>query len=708
MQRIKRTILGTMAASLWLCGVCSPLLAKAPRVSPLEQTNWKKVSPKKTELESFSPQIGHSRRISSISFDAGGKLMATASGFDDGMIKVWDMKAKRIVRTLDGEDWAALSPDGRFIASGNVGGPIKIWQVAGWELVKTLQGSGPIMFTTDGKHLVGEALPDKMGGEGRLMRWEVEGWKPTAALEGHSASFTTMARAAGGRFMATGGYDESIKVWDVTLGQIVRTMKTGQVKAPAAIALSSDGEWMAVSYREGAPAVQIWDVSEAKVVRTLELPKFATQLAYSPDDNTLAVAALDDKTYLFDPNSGKQTGKHEGAGQVAYVPVTGQLVHGEQELTLRQADGSIAHTFPANTSLVFQTVFARDGKTLVTTDARSSVDVWEVASGKLLRTTPIENGSMDSPLGELILSPDGTYVARRPFVGSALMIWKVADGSVAHDLRFDDFPALRGVTFAPNEKELVLESPSGEDGTQVVWWNLEEGKILNSTKLAGYVSVSGFVDDGKNVALVSTGTNTGKARLAMKLWERDSGLMESIKVDGIPPFAGDIDFAGRGGLIALGDVDNTVKLWDRKQKKLTLTFTKHTNLVNLVEFSPDGRLLATGGWDEAVHIWNVETGAQVMQLTGGLYQAQHIAFSPRDEVMAISHKGWLKLIHLPTGRMRTLYRQGDGWLAIDSAGHFECEGKGCERATYHTVDGEFIESSDARIKSLRGLQPFGK
>lgn len=709
--KLKKWSLSLVGVVLLAGLVGSPLVAvsgskSAPKLSKPETPNWKKVSPKKTNLEGFSPQIGHSRRVSSISFSQDGKLMATASGYDDGMLKVWNLEKRQLIRTLDGEDYAAVSPDGKYVASGNVGGPIRVWEVAGWKMVKEIKGSGPITFSVDGKYLVGEALPDKMGGEGRLARWEVAGWKPVSPIEGHEASFTTLARAAGGQFVATGSYDQSIKVWDIKAGSIVRTFKQGNVKEPSALALSPDSEKLAVSYRDGEPVIQIWDVSSSKIEKTIKISKFATQLAFTNDGKQLAASSLDGKTHLYDPASGNETAAFEGGGQVAIAPTTNEIVHGEQALTVRDSAGKALHTFEANSALVFQTVFTADGKKLVTTDAFSGVDIWDVKSGKLTKTTPIENGTKDEPLGELILSPSGTYVARRPFVGTEVVIWKTNSGEVAYTLDFSDLGALRGVTFAPNEKELVLESPSGDDGTQVVWWSLEKNERLNGTKIAGYVSVDGFIDDGKNVALVSTGTNTGKARLALKLWDRETGLMQSVKVKGIAPFSGDIDFAATGQLIALGDTDNTIKLWSREKNEVIGTLSKHEDLVNLVAFSPDGRLLATGSWDETVRVWDVSKGSAGMVIEGGLYQAQNFAFSPKDDVMAVSHKGWLRVVHLPTGRSRILYRAGDGWLGSDSAGHFDCAKAGCDRAMYHTQEGEFIPASDKRLGKLKGLKAF--
>lgn len=705
---------GVVAAMTCFGVATASAQGKAIKVSALETPDFSKIKIKKTKLEGFVPQVGHSRHISSVSFSSDGALMATASGIDDGVLKIWDVKAKHLLHTLDGEDYAALSPDGSLVVSGNVGGPIKVWSTKTWELIKTLDGGGPLVFSADGKFLISDGISadgmvtngeDTGPREGALMRWDTTTWAPQVLQFGHEAAISAMSITTDGRFVATGSFDESIKVWDMKTGEIVRTFKEG-VRVPASIAISPDGETLAVSYRDGSASVEVWDISAGKIDREISHSKYVTQLAFSRDGALLGAACLDGKTRLFDPSSGAEKQSFDGSGHVAFSTDNTSFVHGDHSLTMRSLGGDKLHEFEANESLVFQTAFSPDGKKLITTDARGRVDTWDVRTGKLLKTRAIETAE-EARTGELILSTTGALVARRPFVGAKVRVWSTQTGKLEYEVELEDIATIRGISFAPNDKEIVLEGANGPEGTEIVWWSLEEGAQLNATKFSGYMSVDGFIDDGKNVALVSLGS-TRKSRLSLKLWNRETGLLESIKAKDIPPFAGDVDFAGHGELIALGDVDNTIKLWSRSESKFVATLSKHDDLVDLLEFSPDGRLLATGGWDESVKIWDVEKGTLALSMTGIMYKAQHFTFSPNDDVVAISHKGWLKLVHLPTGRARTLYRLGEGWLAYDSSGHFACAGSGCDLATYRTTDGQYIEHKDSRIKKLKKLDKFGR
>lgn len=692
---------------------------KALKVVPLEREDFRKIKlPKKEFITSFTPQVGHSRHLTSISMSQDGKLLATASGFSDGVVKLWNLQAKRLLHTFDSEDYVSLSPDGKFIAGGNVGGPVRIWTTADFKLVKELASSGPITFANNGAMLVTEALPKDAVKEGTVELWSTADWSVKRLPQGHEASLSAIALSPSGEVVATGSYDESIKLWNVTSGELMATLKQG-VRTPSALALSPGLETLAVSYQGEGTEIELWDLKTAKKRQSLKHAKNVTQLAISTDGQLLAAAGVDGTTRVWriGDGSGKSSDfkVYQGGGQVAFMPDGAHLVHGLQALTLADmSNASATHSFRANATQIYQTVFSADGASIYTTDAIGDVLVWDVKTGKLERTIPLEKVKKGgAPSGELILSPQGRYVALRPFSGNTVKLWDLSqENTAAQSIPFEGMAAIGGVTFAPNEQELVIEGPAANDGTQLVWYDLEKKAQIGATKFSGYVSVDGFVDDGTNVAVTSTGTGHGDAKLSIKLWERDTGLLKSVQVKDVPPFAGDVELSPVGAMVALGDADSSVKLWSRAEEKVVATLPGHTELVNVARFSPDGRMLVTGSWDETVRVWDVEKAKELLALTNTLYQAQHVSFSPNDDVVAISHQGWLRLIHLPTGRTRELYFDVDnsevGWMVHDGSGRFDCAASGCKMVQYQSNTGAVYGPDDKAVAKLRGVERFGK
>src|SRR5262245_11481204 len=101
----------------------------------------------------------------------------------------------------------------------------------------------------------------------------------------------------------------------------------------------------------------------------------------------------------------------------------------------------------------------------------------------------------------------------------------------------------------------------------------------------------------------------------------------------IPPLA----YSPDGKIIASGEYDGKVHLWDPATGKELRCLDGRTGDVPAIAFSPDSRLLAAttsteAGKDGRVLLWEVATGRLVHQwLTGTVYA---VAFSPDGKTLA--------------------------------------------------------------------------
>ncbi|BCL34375.1 pentapeptide repeat-containing protein [Nostoc sp. MS1] len=128
-----------------------------------------------------------------------------------------------------------------------------------------------------------------------------------------------------------------------------------------------------------------------------------------------------------------------------------------------------------------------------------------------------------------------------------------------------------------------------------------------------------FSLDGK---LLATGEEDGRVRL----WNANSGK-ELLTLIGHSSGVNSVAWSGDGLTLASGSDDETVKLWDVQAGDCLLTLAGHDSRVNSVAWSGDGLTLASGSGDETVKLWDVQTGDCLLTLAGHDSRVNSVAWS---------------------------------------------------------------------------------
>jgi WD40 repeat protein len=290
-------------------------------------------------------------------------------------------------------------------------------------------------------------------------------------------------------------------------------------------------------------------------------------------------------------------------------------------------------------SSVWSVSFSPDGQTLATGSEDKTIKLWNLATGKEIRTLRGHQSSVWS----VSFSPDGQTLASGS-LDNTIKLWNLATGKEIRTLQGHQ-RYVYSVSFSPDGQTLA----SGSDDNTIKLWNLATGKEIRT--LQGhqrYVWSVSFSPDGQTLA-------SGSADNTIKLWNLSTGK-EIRTLQGHQSSVWSVSFSPDGQTLASGSADNTIKLWNLSTSKEIRTLQGHQSSVWSVSFSPNGQTLATGSGDKTIKLWNLATGKEIRTLQGHQNEVLSVSFSPDGQTLASgSADNTIKLWNLSTSKeIRTL------------------------------------------------------
>jgi WD40 repeat protein len=339
-------------------------------------------------------------------------------------VEIFDVSNGEKLFTLSGHSESvnilAFRPDGTQLASGAIDGTVKIWSLdRPYEVfLEKRRGINRLALSPDGTWIaVASSEPETFNFD-LLTVWNEQTGKILFESKAHEPDVAGIAFSPDSKEVATGGSDQTIKLWDVSRGTLRLSIpiEDGFIWD---IAYHPNGESLAAVGSTGM--VRFYDRTTGKVLASWDagLGELSA-VAFSPDGSRLAVVSNQgNDAKLWDVATRKELlvlkGHTDINWGVEFSPDGTRVITSGSDGTARIWDavtGRLLLTLSGHTSTVVKARFSPDGKWIATAGKDGTTRLWEAATGKELLS--LESVSTN----DVGFTPDG----KRLVIGDAVNI----------------------------------------------------------------------------------------------------------------------------------------------------------------------------------------------------------------------------------------------------------------------------------------------
>ncbi len=443
----------------------------------------------------------HEGIVQRVAFSPDGRLLATA-GFADSRMRLWNVDTGKMLAEIKHRapqvHGLAFDPNGTRMVTGSQDRTARVISVTTGTEQFFMETTTPIFFTafdpTGGQILTA-------GVDGSVRLWDATSGIPRWSFLGHGDAVTRDAAFdATGAYLATASEDGSVRVWDAR--QSSHIALEGHRGFVWSGMFSPDDSMVITAAADGV--ARVWRLPEGRLALSIpaNMPEYGAAV-FAPNGKTVAIAGADGAA-IHDLVGGQLLVKLDGVDKVthlAFDPSGTRLVTGTKEGKVQlwdPASGKVVRSLGQHAKDVWYVSFSGDGKRIATASDDATVKLWDVESGALLHT--LEHGS---PLASVTFSADD----RRIITSADDRLVRIWDASTARLITSFECGAagLSTAELSPDQRYLLTSS---HDGTVRIWDVATKKQLARiGTQTDLYFSAH-FSRDGRRIVITTNGSAT--------------------------------------------------------------------------------------------------------------------------------------------------------------------------------------------------------
>jgi len=281
-------------------------------------------------------------------------------------------------------------------------------------------------------------------------------------LKGHRAKVYSVTYSPNGKYLASGGSDQTVRLWDANTGKLLHTYQ-GHQGSVLVVRFSPDGKNLASGSADGT--IKIWGTTSGVVVKTLEgHSDMVGTIDYSKNGQSLVSGSRDKTVKLWNLTTGHVIHTFEDNPTLIYgvsFDPKGKKIVSASGINLKVWNATtyqLEKTLKGHKDHIMAVTFSPDGSKIITGSRDGSLKMWQTNNGKLIRTYLEPYALVTS----VAMSPDQHYLVRG---GKNLRLWDAEGGRKISNYQ-GHFRNINAVAFSPNGQYIASAS---DDQTIRIW-----------------------------------------------------------------------------------------------------------------------------------------------------------------------------------------------------------------------------------------------